>query len=358
MSSPVSTASSRYVQRTNRFCGLKNEQPLPSCGALEACFLNKTGDGLLAFELCVENEIHANLHGVHGGYWDCPVDLDAFADAHAWASRPLLSFLTATIAENVLTKPQKVFDYVQCPGVCALGVDDAATCHCWSTVPNVTSLNDTQVYAYLETALAKLHSSYKGPHFMTLSPVTGKHAFKGLTVEQDFSLKRLYLELLRAPGRFGVWPTGAAPIDPLFWPMHPIFDKMTQALRMAPAFAATVNFTWVSGRSGMKLSPPFSLRSTSRGTTRACATRATRRAPSGGASSRSRTSSARARPRPRATTAATATASTTRSSARASSRARTRTPTCGSSSDPTATTSRTSTTSSPRGARATGTRSP
>ena len=240
----MSTASSRYVQRTNRFCGLKNEQPLPSCGALEACFLNKTGDGLLAFELCVENEIHANLHGVHGGYWDCPVDLDAFADAHAWASRPLLSFLTATIAENVLTKPQKVFDYVQCPGACALGVDDAATCHCWSTVPNVTSLNDTQVYAYLETALAKLHSSYKGPHFMTLSPVTGKHAFAGLTVEQDFSLKRLYLELLRAPGRFGVWPTGAAPIDPLFWPMHPIFDKMTQALRMAPAFAATVNFTW------------------------------------------------------------------------------------------------------------------
>ena len=240
----MSTASSRYVQRTNRFCGLKNEQPLPSCGALEACFLNKTGDGLLAFELCVENEIHANLHGVHGGYWDCPVDLDAFADAHAWASRPLLSFLTATIAENVLTKPQKVFDYVQCPGACALGVDDAATCHCWSTVPNVTSLNDTQVYAYLETALAKLHSSYKGPHFMTLSPVTGEHAFAGLTVEQDFSLKRLYLELLRAPGRFGVWPTGAAPIDPLFWPMHPIFDKMTQALRMAPALSASMNFTW------------------------------------------------------------------------------------------------------------------
>ena len=38
----------------------------------------------------------------------------------------------------------------------------------------------------------------------------------------------------------GVFATGAAANDPLFWPMHPIFDKMTQALRMAPALGAKV----------------------------------------------------------------------------------------------------------------------
>ena len=42
-------------------------------GAPELNDALKTGDGLLAFELCVENEIHANLHGVHGGFF-LPLD--------------------------------------------------------------------------------------------------------------------------------------------------------------------------------------------------------------------------------------------------------------------------------------------
>ena len=51
-------------------------------------------------------------------------------------------------------------------------------------------------------------------------------------------LRRLYLKVLNAPGQFGVMGTGAAAKDPLFWVMHPLFEKAWQVLRLAPAFAA------------------------------------------------------------------------------------------------------------------------
>ena len=44
-----------------------------------------------------------------------------------------------------------------------------------------------------------------------------------------------------------MFATGAAPNDPIFWPMHPIFDKMTQVLRLSPAYSRAMNFSWDNG---------------------------------------------------------------------------------------------------------------
>ena len=40
-----------------------------------------------------------------------------------------------------------------------------------------------------------------------------------------------------------MFATGAAPNDPIFWPMHPIFDKITQALRLSNPLNG-FNLTW------------------------------------------------------------------------------------------------------------------
>ena len=244
VSSPYSVESATHLQRSNAFCGLANTQPFASCGRMTSCFENVTSSGLLDFDLCLENHIHANLHGLHGGYWGCAADLSAFRDNHTgWATDSLLSFLVANIAEEVVTKASSLFPYISCPSTCVLGVDNFTTCHCNSTVPEVDTLDDDEVYDYLGLALAKLHEGYLGAHFMDKNRTTGEHIFKGLQTHEDRLLKRLYLRLLREPGSFGVFATGAAPNDPIFWPMHPIFDKITQALRLSNPLNG-FNLTW------------------------------------------------------------------------------------------------------------------
>ena len=143
----------------------------------------------------------------------------------------------------MLTKPGSLFPFLDCPTSCTVGVDTYETCHCNSTVPPVDTLDDDAVYDYLEWALAKMHEGYLGDHFMTKNHSTGEHVFKHITDAQDRELKRLYLRLLREPGNFGVFATGAAANDPLFWVMHPLFEKAWQVLRLAPAYAAW-NMTW------------------------------------------------------------------------------------------------------------------
>ena len=263
VSNNAQMSDSVYLQRTNQFCGLSNTQGFPSCNRLVSCFANKTGlpgaesNSLLDWDLCIENFVHANLHGQHGGYFDCASDanLAQFATENAWASQELLSFLSVNIAEEIVTKYQTIFDYYVCPDPfsCELGVDSLATCHCASSVPDVSTLNDTQVYEYISDPLSKLHEGYEGPHFMGRD-ATNRTIFATVTAEQDLVLKRLYLQMLQLPGNFGSFATGAAANDPLFWPMHPIFEKITQALRLAPTLygrdaPGAMNYTWDNGDS-------------------------------------------------------------------------------------------------------------
>ena len=51
--------------------------------------------------------------------------------------------------------------------------------------------------------------------------------------------------MLAFPGVYGQMATGAAPNDPIFWPIHPLFEKAWQVLRLAPAFEG-FNTTWVN----------------------------------------------------------------------------------------------------------------
>ena len=252
VSNPESTNPSRALQRTNNFCGMENAQGFPSCARLRDCFSNFTS--LYDFDLCVENNVHANLHGLHGGLWDCPVDLEAELAAMPWASRALLSFVFANVAEEVLTKSSTLFDHYECPDACVVGEDTFATCRCTTTLNQSTlaALDDHATFEYIGPAIAKLASGYEGARFMASDPYKGFipsrwHStwlyFKGLSFEQTNTLYRLYFRVLAQPGLYGQFATGAAPNDPIFWPMHPIFDKITQALRLSNPLNG-FNLTW------------------------------------------------------------------------------------------------------------------
>jgi hypothetical protein len=64
-------------------------------------------------------------------------------------------------------------------------------------------------------------------------------------------LNSLMLKTILFPGNIGVMLSGAAPNDPLFWVMHPIFDKAAHALRLSENYN-TEGFDWNNKKDYMK----------------------------------------------------------------------------------------------------------
>ena len=46
----------------------------------------------------------------------------------------------------------------------------------------------------------------------------------------------------------GAMSTGAAANDPIFWPIHPLFDRLWAYIRLAPEFSS-FNHTWIDDES-------------------------------------------------------------------------------------------------------------
>ncbi|CAN0399674.1 unnamed protein product, partial [Hapterophycus canaliculatus] len=49
------------------------------------------------------------------------------------------------------------------------------------------------------------------------------------------------------PGAVGTMVGGTSPMDPLFWVLHPLFEKALHVLWMSPQFRDTYNFDWIDG---------------------------------------------------------------------------------------------------------------
>ena len=65
-------SASPYIQRSTSFCGLESVETLASRNDIVHCFMNHST--LSAWDYCVENNIHGNLHQLHGGAWSCSHD--------------------------------------------------------------------------------------------------------------------------------------------------------------------------------------------------------------------------------------------------------------------------------------------
>lgn len=60
-----------YLQRTNKVCDFAMTEPFAKCHEMSYCFSNYTT--LYEFDMCLESNVHGNLHSMHAGLFDCEV---------------------------------------------------------------------------------------------------------------------------------------------------------------------------------------------------------------------------------------------------------------------------------------------
>lgn len=48
------------------------------------------------------------------------------------------------------------------------------------------------------------------------------------------------------PGSLGAMTSAASPLDPIFWVLHPIFEKGHHVVELSPRYADRYEFDWVS----------------------------------------------------------------------------------------------------------------
>lgn len=59
------------------------------------------------------------------------------------------------------------------------------------------------------------------------------------------------------PGWVGAMSTGASPLDPIFWVLHPMFEKAFHILQLSPGYRDTYDFEWAgsecAGKTGGRM---------------------------------------------------------------------------------------------------------
>ena len=273
--------ASVYATRSHELCGLKTDVVLPGCAELAECLDTRS---LVELHSCAEDVLHGNIHTVIGGFWDCPYDLGELAEEHPDWQEMLLGVGTRSINIWQASYGAK---HLTCPKSCDADADsfDTCKCHCPSldlaqaqpgglTVDWVKGFfNETKI-VFFENWRA---GSKAGCEDGFNSPYVYKKYFdiqyKDSTSTCDYSIRgfdnddnKEFLHFLAgyacSPGKVGAMSTGGSSNDPIFWPLHPSFDRLWHYVRMAPEYAEFDN-SWPAdhcdGRSYEDLMPFHSL---------------------------------------------------------------------------------------------------
>lgn len=257
---------SAYLQRSNSNCGFATVQGYSSCTDLKSCFHDFEYDNtsLFDFDSCIEDNVHGTIHSMHGGLWDCPVDLREFQhDNSDFVSEGLMSFIA-----NNLVVCETLSGDSSCPssGECTLSESGIANCTCSSAIDGVSTVDDIDdldadyVEKLMSSCMSNFYTTqYKGTQYVTNLTATPegnilkeKWSFldnegTALSREQNLKLLRLILKETAFLGKYSTFNTGAAPNDPLFWVMHQIFDRVGHVLRMSPRYN-TKDLSWTPSR--------------------------------------------------------------------------------------------------------------
>jgi hypothetical protein len=236
---------SSYIQRTDSVCGFKHKQGFASCALVERClddYLDGTFGGLFEFDDCLENNVHGTLHGMHGGMWNCPIDFQDFFEDHSdFIETGLMSFVAmeAVICTDLL----KDILY-ECPSDCSVSTDD--DCFCSTIVADsweeIGHWSHDKTYKYIETCLsAAWEHDFRGKTY--LEKIEGKYYWKGKTQKQNTIISKLMLQTAAISPPWGVFNSGAATSDPLFFVLHQVFDRILHLIRTSPIYK-DLNFYW------------------------------------------------------------------------------------------------------------------
>ena len=99
------------------------------CSSLSHCFGNYTT--LYEFDICLENNVHGNLHSMHAGLFNCAVSWKDWYDSNTWVTVNRLSFFANQIKKNMVDSQETIYtDYISCPTKCDLATDSYESCRC------------------------------------------------------------------------------------------------------------------------------------------------------------------------------------------------------------------------------------
>eukprot|EP00752_Nemacystus_decipiens_P002661 g2489.t1 len=243
------------VTRTNSYCGLEGQIEFATCNVVIGCF--EDNDNIYDWNVCMEDQVHASNHGMIGGAFNCNTDMVKFREEHPEFSIGLLSFtleyvLVTNWPNNVLMQR-----YNSCDMSCTPGQTEPCGCTC-ST--NVDDWSDREVYSMMSSTMATMASRAHGAKYIYQdSSATYEYGFMQDDVrlgdESNLLLMRTLLTIACEPGALGAMSVGPSILDPVFWALHPIFEKATQILQLSPTYRDKYDFTWIgtecgSGKSG------------------------------------------------------------------------------------------------------------
>lgn len=89
-----------YLQRTDKVCDFAMTSAYSKCDAVSHCFGNYTT--LYDFDICMESNVHGNLHSMHAGLFDCEVSWKTWYEENTWISKNRLSFFAVQVTHAPL----------------------------------------------------------------------------------------------------------------------------------------------------------------------------------------------------------------------------------------------------------------
>ncbi len=239
----VNNDPSEFVSRAHSFCGAKAAVPLPGCYELKGCL---QATNLVDFHSCAEDELHGNLHSVLGGLWECPYGLgDALEEWGANSTAHTKMLLGLGCRGKDIWNKMWAHKFMECPTSCNASTTPYAECNCAcygfdADGDDALALRDVRSIFDTVGMTEFIRTDYR------YTDSGGKWHVHGLSGQDEEAFFRWLLKFACHAGKMGSMATGASANDPLFWPLHPVFDRAWMYLRLAPEFA-TFNHTWPGG---------------------------------------------------------------------------------------------------------------
>ena len=234
---------SAYVQRSSSICGLETKARLPGCKEMLGV-LAATNE--LDMHANTEFLFHARVHMMTGGVWDCAHSLLEAVEAHQDNEYWVHILESLAVSFNTLWRSMLNWDYMKCNTECSSGAS-AAECSC--SCPKVDehlaagTLDSAKLYHYLNASSMwdMMHASCDWciSENKTTSADDGDHdaaptyVFTNLTATENDEMMYHVLMLACHPGKASQMGTPlAGPNDPLFWPVHGAFERLTDYMRL------------------------------------------------------------------------------------------------------------------------------
>eukprot|EP00752_Nemacystus_decipiens_P002672 g2500.t1 len=241
------------VTRTNSYCGLKGELEFATCNVIIGCF--EDNDNINDWNVCMEDQVHAANHGMIGGAFNCNVDMAEFSQKHSEFDTGLLTFALEYVLVSNWPSNSLMGSYNDCDSywTCTPGQSEPCGCTCTT---DVDEWSDDQVYDMMERSMMVMAGRAHGAKYIYQDTSADLLVYgflqdgEPLGYDKNLLIMRTLLTIACEPGALGAMSVGPSILDPVFWALHPIFEKATQILQLSPTYRDKYDFTWLGADCG------------------------------------------------------------------------------------------------------------